>query len=205
MKEFWNGRYESNEYAYGTEPNNYFKRILDNYKLEGKILLPGEGEGRNAVYAAKKGLNIFAFDISIEGKKKALKLADKENVNITYELGDFLNMPLIENSFDVAAMIFAHFPPSIVSTYHKRIAEMVKPGGMIILEGFSKGHYELQQRNPNVGGPKNIDLLFSFRQIRNDFDNFEVLELEEKEIELNEGDFHKGNARVIRFCGRKKA
>ncbi len=204
MKEFWNGRYESSEYAYGTEPNKYFKEILNNYNLEGKILLPGEGEGRNAVYAAKKGLNVFAFDISIEGKKKALKLADKEKVSITYEVGDFLQMSLTNNSFDVAAMIFAHFPPNIISMYHKKLAELVKPDGIIILEGFSKGHFDLQQRNPNAGGPKNVDLLFSIHQIKTDFSNFEILELAEKEIELKEGEFHKGKARVIRFCGRKK-
>jgi len=203
MKEFWNGRYESNEYAYGTEPNKYFKEKLDNYNSGGKIILPAEGEGRNAVYAAKKGLDVFAFDISIEGKKKAIKLADKQNVSIHYEIGDFLKMPFENNSFDITALIFAHFPPNIISIYHKKIAELIKPYGIVILEGFSKGHFELQKRNPNVGGPKNVDLLFSIQQIKNDFPNFEILELQEKEIELNEGEFHTGNARVIRFCGRK--
>lgn len=204
MKEFWNNRYESNEYAYGIKPNNYFKEILDKNKLTGRILLPGEGEGRNAVYAAKKGLNVFAFDISEKGQNKAFKLAEKESVTIVYEVGDFLQMPLTNNSFDVAAMIFAHFPHNIISTYHKKIAELVKPGGMIILEGFSKGHFELQQKNPNAGGPKNINMLFSYKQIKSDFSNFEIIEMDEKEIELQEGEFHKGNARVIRFFGKKK-
>lgn len=204
MKEFWNSRYESIEYAYGTEPNKYFKEILDNFNSGGKIILPAEGEGRNAVYAAKKGLSVFAFDISIEGKNKAMKLADKHNVSIDYEVGDFLKMPFENNSFDMAALIFAHFPPNIISIYHKKIADLIKPHGIIVLEGFSKGHFELQKKNPNVGGPKNIDLLFSFQQIKNDFSGFETIELEEKEIELQEGEYHKGKARVIRFCGRKK-
>ena len=69
MNSFWNERYSTNEYAYGTEPNEFFKSVLS--KLEvGKLLLPGEGEGRNAVYAAKQGWHVTAFDTSIAGKTK---------------------------------------------------------------------------------------------------------------------------------------
>ncbi|PLX13465.1 MAG: SAM-dependent methyltransferase [Marinilabiliales bacterium] len=204
MKDFWNSRYADKEYAYGTEPNNYFKQIIDGRKLGGRILLPAEGEGRNAVYAAKKGLEVFAFDISIEGKIKALKLAKNQNIKIAYEIGDFLKMPLKEDSFDAAALIFAHFPPNIISVYHKKIADLLKPGGIIILEGFSKRHFDLQLKNPSAGGPKNIDMLFSKTQISSDFKNFKVLDFEEKEVVLEEGIFHKGKAQVIRFCGVKK-
>jgi len=74
MKEFWDERYQSGTYAYGTEPNAFFKETLDHHQLEGSILMPAEGEGRNAVQAAIKGLEVFAFNISKEGKKKSLKL-----------------------------------------------------------------------------------------------------------------------------------
>ncbi len=56
--EFWDIRYSDSEYAYGTEPNVYFKSFIDTHS-SGKILLPGEGEGRNAVYAAVKGWEVF--------------------------------------------------------------------------------------------------------------------------------------------------
>lgn len=54
MKEFWNDRYGQLEFAYGIEPNVFFKQELDELK-EGTILLPAEGEGRNAISTAKKG------------------------------------------------------------------------------------------------------------------------------------------------------
>lgn len=72
MKEFWNGKYSSKEYIYGTEPNEYFKSALEKYR-PGTILLPGDGEGRNAVYAAKKGWQVTAFDFSNAAKEKAEK------------------------------------------------------------------------------------------------------------------------------------
>ncbi len=52
-------------------------RSLEKRELTGQILLPAEGEGRNAVYAAKRGLSVYAFDISSNAKKKALENAAK--------------------------------------------------------------------------------------------------------------------------------
>ena len=73
MKEFWNDRYAKETYVYGTSPNAFFKeqlRLLD----VGTILLPAEGEGRNAVYAAKLGWDVYAFDYSAHAHHKAIKL-----------------------------------------------------------------------------------------------------------------------------------
>ena len=61
MKEFWNERYSQEAYAYGTEPNAFFKSRIDQLS-PGKLLLPAEGEGRNAVYAATKGFEVSAYD-----------------------------------------------------------------------------------------------------------------------------------------------
>ena len=205
MKEFWNTRYSDEEYAYGVVPNTFFKETLDKYQLKGKILLPAEGEGRNAVYAAKKGMEVFAFDISPAGKNKADKLAALEKVDIAYKGGEFTQLSLINERYDAAAMIFAHLPPNVLRDYHRLIAERIKPNGFVILEGFSKGHLEINQKNPSAGGPKNIDMLFSSEEIQKDFSEFEIILLEEKEVELKEGKFHNGRGKVIRFIGKKMA
>lgn len=203
MENFWDTRFKQKAYVYGTLPNAFFKECLDKYKPKGNILLPAEGEGRNAVYAAKKGLNVYAFDTSIEGKNKAIKLAEQNNVIVNYEVGEFFSLKLLSLKFDIAALIYAHFSPDIISQYHKKVAELLKPKGLILIEGFSKNHVEFQKVNPNAGGPKSLDMLFSIETIKKDFPNFEILQLEEVEIELEEGEFHKGKAKVIRFIGRK--
>ncbi len=202
-KTMWDNRYSANDYAYGISPNEFFKDILSRYNLTGKILLPAEGEGRNAVYAAKMGLEVIAFDISDEGRKKALELAKNEQVEITYEVGDFFELDLHDSQFDSAALIYAHFPPPLLSKYHKRISDLVKSNGLIILEGFSKNNIKYRDDNPNIGGPKEISYLFSKESIRKDFSDFEVIQLEEVEVELKEGNYHNGTGSVIRFIGRK--
>ncbi|PWK22743.1 class I SAM-dependent methyltransferase [Maribacter polysiphoniae] len=203
MNTMWDDRYAGEEYVYGTEPNTFFKSTIDQQNLSGRILLPGEGEGRNAVYAAKSGLQVSAFDISMEGRNKALKLAEKEKVMIHYEVGEFFDLSLVNKEYDAAALIFAHFPPQIASKYHHKIADLLKPGGLLILEGFSVGHLALRKLNPAVGGPGNMDMLFSKDSIQRDFPNFEILQLEEVDVELKEGDFHNGISKVIRFIGKK--
>lgn len=204
MENFWDIRFKQDAYVYGKLPNAFFKEIIDAYKPIGNILLPAEGEGRNAVYAAKSGLNVYAFDTSIEGKHKALKLAKQNNVSINYEVGDFFNLQLLNKKFDVAALIFAHFSLDILRDYHRKVAELLKPNGLLIIESFSKNHLEFQKVNPNAGGPKNSDMLFSKEIIQRDFPGFEILKLEEVEDTLKEGAFHDGKARLIRFLGRKK-
>lgn len=200
----WDKRYSSEDYAYGTAPNDFLKQVLDKYNPHGTILFAAEGEGRNAVYAASKGLKAFAFDISIEGKRKALELAKDKQVSINYEVGDFLKMDFMKSSFDVAALIYAHFPPNILSEYHKAISDLIKPGGLLILEGFSKNNLALKKEDPKIGGPDKIEMLFSVDSIKGDFPNFEIVVLEEAEVNLKEGLYHNGIAKVIRFIGRKK-
>lgn len=199
----WNDRYSNEEFAYGEEPNNYFKEQIEKLK-PGTILFPAEGEGRNAVYAAKLGWTVSAFDISEEGKKKALKLAEANNVSIDYKVGELETLNYHTEQFDAIALIYAHFPAAIKSSIHKTLETYLRKDGIIIFEAFSKKHLEYLAVNDKVGGPKDIESLFSIEEIQADFPNYEIIELVEKEIELNEGLFHNGKASVIRFVGRKK-
>jgi 2-polyprenyl-3-methyl-5-hydroxy-6-metoxy-1,4-benzoquinol methylase len=203
MKEKWDERYSSKEFAYGQEPNTYLKEQLIKIP-KGKILFPADGEGRNGVYAATLGWKVSAFDLSIEGKKKALQLANKHHVEINYEVGEFQSLDYKKNEFDVIALIYAHFPADSKSIYHKKLTTYLRQGGIAIFEAFSKKHLDYVMKNEKVGGPREIGMLFSIDEIKSDFENFEIMELGEQEIELSEGLFHNGKGSVIRFVGRKK-
>jgi len=201
--ERWNDRYSKDEFAYGEQPNNYLKEQLE--KLDaGAILFPAEGEGRNAVFAAKLGWTVSAFDISVEGKKKALLLAEINKVTIDYQIGELQTLNYCPEQFDAIALIYAHFPADIKSLYHKTLDKYLRKGGVIIFEAFSKSHIDYISKNEKMGGPKDIAMLFSIDELKSDFGNYEIIELAEKEIELNEGLFHNGTGSVIRFVGRKK-
>jgi cyclopropane fatty-acyl-phospholipid synthase-like methyltransferase len=179
------------------------KEQLENLPA-GKILFPAEGEGRNAVFAAKLGWTVVAFDISTEGQKKARRLAEKNNVVIDYKVGELETLNFTEGEFDAIALIYAHFPAIIKSQLHKSLDKYLHRGGTVIFEAFSKNHLNYLARNENIGGPKDIESLFSIEEIKIDFSNYDVIELKETEIFLNEGLYHNGHGSVIRFVGRKK-
>ena len=119
--------------------------------------------------------------------------------------GEFRSLTYTENQFDALALIYAHFPADKKSSYHKILTTYLRPGGIVIFEAFSKRHLDYNRINEKVGGPKDLETLFSIEEIKSDFENFEIIELEEKEIQLNEGLFHNGLGMVIRFVARKKS
>lgn len=201
--ERWNERYRGDEFAYGELPNNFLREQLEKLK-PGAILFPAEGEGRNAVFAAGLGWMVSAFDISAEGKNKALRLAAAHQVAIDYQVGELQTLNYKFEQYDAIALIYAHFPADIKSSIHKTLNSYLRKGGVIIFEAFSKKHPDFIARNEKVGGPKDIAMLFSIDEIKSDFADYEIIELAEREIELNEGLFHNGKGSVIRFIGRKK-
>ncbi|MEX0982304.1 MAG: methyltransferase domain-containing protein [Bacteroidales bacterium] len=196
MQEFWDERYQVEEYVYGKRPNTFFQSQLDTLK-PGDVLLPGEGEGRNAVYAAEKGWNVSAFDVSKQGRYKALRLAAERGVTIDYMLMPYQGFNQNESMYDVIGLFFTHQPPAMRRNFHRNLQNMVRPGGIILLEAFHK-----DQLKRETGGPKNIDFLFDETDLREDFPMLEIVHLEVIERDLDEGPFHQGEAVVVQMIAR---
>ncbi|MCE1165486.1 MAG: class I SAM-dependent methyltransferase [Bacteroidetes bacterium] len=193
MENSWDKRYSESGYAYGKEPNLYFKQEIDKLK-PGRLLLPGEGEGRNAVYAAALGWEVYALDASTEGKKKAEKLASERNVRINYRVGDITDAGLNNEKFDAISLIYVHFPSQQRTIVHRKLAELLKKGGVIIIEAFSKS-----QIKNNSSGPKDLNMLYAVDELRKDFEGLKILELSELKINLSEGIYHTGTSDIIRM------
>lgn len=197
---FWNERYQNNETVYGLLPNVFFKHCIDKINT-GKLLLPAEGEGRNAVYAAKNGWDVTAFDYSEVAKEKALKMAMSHQVTFVYQTTNFLSFQAETASMDAVALIYAHMPPEIRSEFHHKVAYWVKKGGYVILEAFNPLQLELQS-----GGPKDVSMLYTQEMLKNDFPehDWKIELLETTETELSEGPFHEGKAQVIRLLACRR-
>jgi len=199
VKDFWNERYGADDYAYGTLPNEFLKETLEEEPAQsGSILFPAEGEGRNAVYAAKKGWKVAAFDMSEEGRKKALRLAQGQNVEIDYTIARLQDFDFGEEKYDAISFIYVHMGPDIRSLVHEKAVRGLKKGGRIILEAFSK-----KQLGKDSGGPKNIDWLYSAYDLIADFDSLNKIDISEVDTFLEEGPYHLGLASVIRLIGTK--
>ena len=197
MKEHWDERYSAEEYIYGTRPNAWFAEKLSGIN-PGKLLLPAEGEGRNAVFAATLGWDVSAFDQSEEGKKKALKLAAGKGVAINYTIADLTTFNCHEAHFDAIALIFVHMPVEIRQMVHQNLIKCLKPGGYLILEAFTK-----KQIQNTSGGPRTELLLYESEYLQNDLSELEIIEFEETTTVLSEGPLHQGEAFVLRLLAHK--
>jgi SAM-dependent methyltransferase len=197
MKDFWEQRYSEKDYAYGMDPNQFFKIELDKLNV-GSILLPAEGEGRNAVYAAKLGWEVSAFDYSEAAKEKAVALAEREGVALDYQVCEVLQYSP-NTTFDVIGLSYTHFGAAIRAQAFSHLLSLLKPKGHVIFEAFSK-----EQLQYSSGGPKNAEMLFSEVEIRQLFSHLNFHILQECIIELDEGRYHQGKAAVVQFVGQLK-
>jgi SAM-dependent methyltransferase len=193
----WNERYNSDDFLFGREPNQFFKEMID--KLEpGKLLLPGEGEGRNAVYAAKLGWDVYAFDASTVGQGKALMLAQNEDVSINYDISLIEHFEPEPEKYDVIALIFCHLQQEIRHPFFDKLAESLAPGGTLFMEAFRK-----EQLAFSSGGPRDPEMLYSVEHLAVEFSTLPDLEIYNETEYLDEGPGHQGEAKVVRLVGKK--
>ncbi len=197
MKDMWNQRFQGDTYYYGLQPNAHFKAFIESLK-PGCLLLPGEGEGRNAVYAAFLGWQVTAMDYSDEAQKKAFALAEKQGVTLNYDLGAVEGYQPKANTYDVIACIFLHLPAEVRHQVYQNLRKGLKPGGYFFVTGFTK-----QQLQYDSGGPKNEDWLFSADELEKELAGLTILRNQEQLITLDEGDNHAGEAAIVEFIGRK--
>ena len=199
MKEMWDERFSVEDYVYGTEPNEFYKEQIKKISPNGKALFLGEGEGRNAVYAAELGWEVDAVDLSDAGKVKAIKLADSKNVKTNYIVSDLAKFEITENSYDLIVLIFLHLPQGLRVKVHSSAVKALRNDGRLILEAYDKDQLKF-----GTGGPKVPELLYSLSEAAEDFIDLEFLLFEHKEIEMTEGMLHNGKSCVVRFVGRKE-
>jgi hypothetical protein len=180
-KDFWNERYLEKSFAYGKMANDFLQ--TQDFSKGSKILCLAEGEGRNGVYLAKMGCEVTCIDYSESGIEKMKLLAEVE---------------LEPNAWDGIVLIFGHFPKELRKYVHGQIYSALKPGGKLVLEAYHKN-----QLNFKTGGPMTDKLLYSETELKSDFNEFSSIQIEMKEREVLEGQYHFGKAAVIQVVGMK--
>jgi len=198
-QKMWDERFSGEEFVYGEHPNHFLQEQAFRLKPGMKVLVPADGYGRNGVWLAKQGLQVHTVDLSPVGVEKARKRASAAGVKMTIEQADLSRWPWPENAFDAIASIFLHLLPDVRGKIHANILRAAKPCGLVLLEAFTPA-----QLQHSSGGPKQAELLYTAEMLHQDFSPAEVLLLEEREVELDEGNMHRGPAAVVRAVFQKK-
>ena len=196
--DFLDSCYDEEGFAYGISPNTFLTSFVESFKEGQKVLVIGDGEGRNGVWLAQQGCSVVSVDSSAVGVEKAKKLAADKGVEIDAICADLNDWDWPVSQFDFVIIIYVHFPPQIRALLHDKVAAALKSGGQLIMESFTP-----EQLNYSSGGPPVLEMLYTADMMKSDFKCLEIQQLEECITELNEGKYHCGEGAVVRLVANK--
>ena len=196
----WNQRFAGAAgYIFGTEPNEYLRDHAHELKPAGRVLCVADGEGRNSVWLARRGMQVDAFDIAEVGVEKARKLASAAGVTVNYDVADCDSWPWPVEAYDAVAAIFIQFAdPAMRERLFARMITALKPGGLLVLQGYTPKQLEYK-----TGGPPILSHLYTADMLRAAFEPLKIIELKEYEANLTEGSQHAGHSALVGMIARK--
>jgi SAM-dependent methyltransferase len=200
-REVWDGRFDTDQYIFGTEPNRFLASQLQRLRPGARALSVADGEGRNSVWLALQGLTVDAVEISPRAVEKARRLAADRGVEVRFEVADVREWRWPAARYDVIAAIFIQFAsPAERARLFARIRRALEPGGLVILEG-----YGVRQIEYGTGGPPHVAHLYTREMLDQAFRDFEILVLEERADWLQEGTNPVGRSALVDLVARKPA
>lgn len=195
----WNRRFADNDYLFGFEPNAWLREHASVWSPGDRVLCVADGEGRNSVWLAGRGLAVDAFDIAEVGVAKAHRLAAERGVKVNFAVADCDAYPWPEAVYDGVAAIFVQFAdPAMRTQLFAHIVRSLKPGGTLVLQGYTP-----KQLDYRTGGPPLASHLYTETLLREAFVELDFVTLREYEADLAEGSGHRGHSALIGLIARR--
>ncbi len=197
----WEARYAIEGYHFGTAPNVFLARQAHLFKAGMEVLAIADGEGRNGVWLAEQGCKVTSQDFSPSAQEKAEQLAKDMGVgvDVTFERSDLTARDWKPDTYDAVVGIFFQFlSPTNRKAVFEGIRRTVKPGGLVLIEGYGQ-----KQIDYETGGPKVLENLYTEDLLRDAFADFSAVEVNAYDAEVSEGRGHNGLSALVDFVGRR--
>ncbi|WP_136443518.1 class I SAM-dependent methyltransferase [Pacificoceanicola onchidii] len=192
MSTFWNDRYATEGYVFGTAPAAFLPAHAGLIPFGASALCVADGEGRNAVWLAEQGCAVTAFDVSENALAKAASLAETREVSVDFHQNGIEDWDW-NRQYDLVLGCFIQFvgPPE-QATLLNNLKRAVAPGGRLMLHGYTPEQVAL-----GTGGPGREENMYTEALLRQHFGDMNILRLATYEAHLNEGSGHKGRSALI--------
>jgi SAM-dependent methyltransferase len=195
----WDARYSAPGYLFGTAPAAFLAREGGRLAPGSRVLSVADGEGRNAVWLARQGHDVTAFDASGVAVAKARRLAGEAGVEVAFHKADVAGWDWTPEAFDAVVAIFIQFAgPELRAEIFAGIARTLRPGGLLLLQGYAP-----RQIANDTGGPMAPENLYTLEMLTASFAGFAVLHAADHDAELREGTGHAGRSALVDFVARK--
>ena len=194
----WEERYKTPDYLFGTEPADFLKAHEALLTSGQTALSVADGEGRNSVFLAEKGLSVTALEYAPSAIAKAKALATKRGVQVEFYEVDVLSHAF-EETYDMVLGIFIQFlGPAERSLVFERMKGAVNPQGLMMLHGYTP-----EQITFKTGGPPQAENMYTKELLKDAFSDWDSLTCRSYEAEISEGTGHAGRSALIDFIARK--
>lgn len=132
-------KYQKEAYYWGVEPSTMCLKVLELLPPSRplKLLDIGCGEGKDAVFFARCGYEVSAFDISDAGIEKTKRLADKARVNVRAFKANLWDYRL-EEKFDIlfSSGVLQYIKPELRDEIMENYKSYVADDGLVALHVF---------------------------------------------------------------------
>ncbi len=193
----WEDRYGSDEFLYGTEPNDFLADSVADL-APGDVLCLADGEGRNGVYLATLGHRVTSVDLTRAGMAKAARLAESQGVELTTVVADLADYDLGTQRWDLIVSIFAHTPPPVRRRIHAALAGALRPDGRFVLEAYTP-----DQIGRGTGGPPVPELTMTLDGLREELTGLDLELGRELVRPVVEGSGHTGDGAAVQVIARQ--
>jgi SAM-dependent methyltransferase len=193
----WDDRYSGEEYAFGVEPNDFLVHAVEGMG-PGRMLVLGDGEGRNGVFLASKGHQVVTVDLSPVGVDKAMALAARSGVILDARVADLADFDMGEAEWDTIVSIFCHLPSDLRKIVHESVKRALRPGGTFVLEAYNSANI-----GRGVGGPQDSDMTVEPEELEAQFAGWNQTALRKVDRQIDEGRYHSGMSATTQFVAVK--
>lgn len=137
----YNDKYKRDGLYWGSEPTTSCKLLVEKIPIKKdhnlSVLDIGTGEGRDALYLAKLGFEVTAFDLSPVGVDKLYLQAKDKNLKIETFVADIKDFQ-IDKKFDICLSTgtLHYLPPEIREQRIEYLKTLVEPGGFHVFSVF---------------------------------------------------------------------
>ncbi len=156
---FWDQRYRSAASVWSGKPNpQLVAEVAD--ASPGSALDAGAGEGADAVWLAEQGWQVTAVDFSRVALQRGHSHAAARGAEVAQKIvwlhEDLTQWQPPVASYDLVSVQFLHLPPAQRRPIYRRLADAVRPGGLLLIVGHHPSDLETTARRPS-----DRDLLFT--------------------------------------------
>jgi SAM-dependent methyltransferase len=184
--ERWNRILTAPQPRFNTTPNTFLVSMTATLK-PGRSLDVGMGQGRNTIFLAQQGWDSVGFDPADRAVAAAQAEAARRGVKITTSVARAEEYDWGSNRWDLIVLSYVG-----AREYTSQVVRALRPGGMVVIEGFHRDATKTQ----SIGG----GVVFDTNELPRLFPTLRVVRYEEVNAK---GDFGQGDTRVVRLAAVK--